>query len=273
MPIVKRTRDAICKMINRKSLGKTNRFYTNFKGVGYLRHSAETVLSGESVTVSSYVIGDGRIIDGSDYIEINSGVVTLSSNLTGTIDGAVIESGVTNVTLNKILNITIVAAADTSFSYISSPTNPINGFVYDVQYPNRFFSISESHNDLLEYKDDQRYLGQELYQDGDITGVFNGYDTISTINGFDVTKSYRVEFIYSVEIFRIRFYFESLTRLYIASNVLTNSIMFPTTSYVRFQNDGSDNNNVSIVGLSIKETSSAQGFNITSDDITPELPK
>jgi hypothetical protein len=127
-----------------RNISRTRNF-TFFNGSGYVALLNPTAVSeGELVSFYANPIGDGRIIDGDDNVSLSSGVVTLSSNLKGFVNGKVIESGVTSIAIGEANFFELIALSDTSFSHISSSVLPITSIIWNVRFPLAYFPLDES---------------------------------------------------------------------------------------------------------------------------------
>lgn len=276
--ISKFTYSAIAKALKK-------RYYTRLNGASWLQFAPVAILTGESVDGYFKVENDGYLLYGDDYVSVASGVITLSVNLTGTINGNVITSGVTTVTGGTDYFV-FTATADTSFSYIGYSASPFVGTPYDVKFADkRNYKLSENGSETnWIYEDSANADGEELFDSDTVTlgsqWVDNG-DGSYTYTG-DGTYNALTYLTYSTAPEYILLSFDVTE--------ISGDIGYTSGGYTPISEIGSyeflikksdinaytfkRNRSVAsctISNISIKQTTKAQGINITSDDVTQEL--
>lgn len=284
MPTPSFLRRSIKRVIGNKTLGPSGgqvyppnlRSYTRLNGASWLQFVPVPILTGELVDGYFKVENDGYLLYGDDYVSVASGVITLSTNLTGTINGNTITSGVTTVTGGADYFV-FTATADTSFSYIGYSTTPFVGTPYDVKFADkRWYKLDESYSESGIYADS--FNADELLQSESGTAE-NAvrYSVVVSLdfyggNSGDVYK-FRVENNSDGE---VRHRFMANWSYNIGAGEVVEYIVrwddldaSSERNYIQaIEPDSVVNGDVT---LTMWYTSAAQGYNITSDDVTQEL--
>jgi hypothetical protein len=143
------------------------------------------------------------------------------------------------------------------------------GYQYDVDINGiLFYPFSNDYNSNLIYPESRNRDGVELWSADDIVTIGTVYNQIGGSVAVESGKTYLVSFDYdTVQQVRIRF---GTIYLFIGTGHF-EMVLRSTSKSVYFQNNGSTSNEIEITNISIKETTSAQGYNITEDDVQKEI--